>query len=97
MKVINTNGIQNNVIHDVISERHRQDDKWGEQSHIPGDWIIILGEEYGEVCKAVCKACVPPIGTWVVDIGEYRKELIHVAAVAIAAIECMDRDSRNYP
>lgn len=36
----------------VADERHRQNLKWGPQSHSSADWLAILGEEYGEACKA---------------------------------------------
>lgn len=77
------------VMHDVLRERQRQDDKWGEQNHSPQMWMVILGEEFGEACQValadVFKNRAPS--------GDYRKELVQVAAVAIAAIECMDRQA----
>jgi hypothetical protein len=36
----------------VIAERERQDRKWGVQIHPPAIWLVILGEEVGEACKA---------------------------------------------
>ncbi len=67
----------------INKERMRQDEKWGEQNHNPFVWLAILGEEYGESCKAALE--------FPVDYSNYRKELIEVAAVAIAAIESLDR------
>jgi len=75
-----------NALSLVKAERARQDAKWGEQNHGPDTWIRILGEEYGEVCKAVNES----------DLREYRNELIQVAAVAVAAVECLDR-ARTVP
>ena len=66
---------------DVLTERHRQDKKWGVQVHDPVSWLVILGEEFGEVAKAICEK----------DEREYRKELVQVAAVAVAAVEEFDR------
>ncbi|MFQ5516392.1 MAG: hypothetical protein ACE5E8_02360 [Acidimicrobiia bacterium] len=37
----------------INSERYRQEAKWGQQHHSPMEWIGILGEEYGEACRAV--------------------------------------------
>ena len=37
----------------ISEERNRQDEKWGEQNHTPAVWAAIIGEEYGEVCKAI--------------------------------------------
>lgn len=69
-------------IHDeVIDEMRRQNEKWGEQNHAPLMWLSILGEEYGEACKAVIES----------NIDEYRKELVQVAAVVFQMIECLDR------
>ena len=83
--------ITESVLEEVMLERARQDIKWGEQNHHPAWWLSILGEEFGEVCKAVCENN---------DTGEgsYRDELVQVAAVAVAMIECFDRigpDWRN--
>ena len=66
---------------EVLHERSRQDEKWGEQNHKPIVWAAILGEEQGEICKATLEN----------RTDEYRQELIQLAAVAIAAIECLDR------
>lgn len=69
------------VLGDVAIELFRQDCKWGEQNHAPEKWITILTEEVGESAKAALEE----------NPDEYRKELIQVAAVAVAAIECLDR------
>lgn len=37
-------------------ERDCQDAKWGMQRHSPEKWAAVLGEEVGEVCKAVLEA-----------------------------------------
>lgn len=77
---------QGTILLEIANERFNQDRKWGEQNHNLSTWYTILGEEFGEVGK---------------DIQEYllrdgsrdtiREELIQVAAVAVAMIECMDR------
>ncbi len=65
----------------MLYERKRQDGKWGEQNHHPLKWLAILAEEFGEASKA-----------WLEGEGvKYRDELVHVAAVALAAIESFDR------
>ena len=70
---------------DVEVERARQDAMWGVQDHHPAIWMMILGEEVGEANKAAIEnRCGHPL-------SEYRKELIQVAAVAVAAVECLDR------
>jgi len=69
------------VLNEVRKERWRQDAKWGVQNHPPLYWLGILGEEFGEVSKAMIED--QPRST--------REELIQVAAVAVAAVECGDR------
>lgn len=69
------------VIDAICDERRKQDEKWGDQRELPPrTWITILGEEFGEVCRAELES----------DSGGYRQELIQVAAVAIAAVESFD-------
>lgn len=72
---------------EVKLERRLQDQKWGEQNHHPVWWMAILGEEVGESQKAVLESCFGE-KPWM----EYRAELIQVAAVAIAAVQCLDRN-----
>lgn len=83
------------VLGDVLNERERQDRKWGIQNHSPDAWISILGEEFGEVCKAANESGANfGLIDKTIDLTDYRKELIEVAAVAIAAIECLDRNKK---
>lgn len=82
------------VFVDIKRERQRQNKKWGEQNHHPLEWLAILSEELGEVNKAALE--VHFAGHFVGyeltgDYSQYRKELIEVAAVAVAAIESFDR------
>lgn len=84
----------NSVLSEVQEERRRQDKKWGEQNHTPPEWLSILGEEFGEVCKAVCEAHFSgyeSTGNW----ENYRTELIQLAAVAVAMVECLDRNTHS--
>jgi len=73
----------------IIRERNRQDIKWGEQNHTPYEWLVILMEEVGEASKAALDALSPE------DYLLYQKECIHVAAVAVAMIESLNRDGGN--
>ena len=70
-----------NLIKEILEERENQDQKWGEQNHHPYKWLVILGEEFGEANKAILEK----------SLMEYRKEMIQVAAVSLAAIESLDR------
>ena len=65
----------------VIAERLQQNSKWGVQDHSPSKWLTILGEEFGEACKAALED-----KPW-----EYGQEVLQVAAVAVAMYECLDR------
>ena|SRR3990167_11355552 len=78
------------AIQDILGERKRQDEKWGEQNHSPIEWIAILGEEYGEACQGALRSHFGGK-----TLQEYRKEMVEVAAVAVAAIECLDRHSES--
>ena len=52
---------------------------------------MILGEEYGEACQAaIAYTFTRNRRTGEKRSGEYRKELVQVAAVALAAIERFD-------
>ena len=70
------------VLNEVAVERAKQDAKWGIQNHSPQKWLVILGEEVGESCR----------GCFESDLAQYRRELIQVAAVAVAAVESLDRN-----
>lgn len=81
-----------NVLEEVDAERQRQDEKWGEQNHVPVEWIAVLGEEFGEVCQDALKYHFGDkelLGDKY--LRQYRQELIQVAAVAVAMVECLDR------
>ena len=72
------------ILDEVFAERRNQDNRWGEQNHDPLYWLAILTEEFGEVGKALAEG----------ERYQYRAELIHVAAVAVAAVESYDRANR---
>lgn len=74
------------VFKEVYEERKKQVNKWGLQNHSPADYLMILGEEVGEVNRAALEAHFHGA-----NLKPYRNELIQVAAVAIAMIECFDR------
>lgn len=70
---------------DVAAERRRQDKKWGGQPgvdrvHPNEEYAVVLGEEYGEVCRAILEG----------QGANLREELIQVAAVAVAWVEQLD-------
>jgi NTP pyrophosphatase (non-canonical NTP hydrolase) len=73
----------------VSDERSRQDAKWGEQNHDPAMYLTILMEEVGEAAQAALalRFGKPTDAAH----AHYREELVQVAAVAVAMIECLDR------
>ena len=62
----------------VKAERARQDAQWGKQDHSPREWYAIIGEEFGEVSKAINEGA---------SRAHYVEELSHVAACCVAAME----------
>ena len=79
---------------DVAAERARQDAKWGEQNHAPSGWIVILAEELGEAAReaAAVKFGSEHHGGAADPLARFRAEMIQCAAVALAAVECVDRN-----
>lgn len=79
------------VLKEIDLERDRQNGKWGRQRHTDGNWLKILGEEFGEVCQAMQ-----------IDMGwgkesdasNLRTELIQLAAVAVAMAEQLREEGR---
>jgi hypothetical protein len=78
------------IVSQILNERSAQDEKWGEQNHNPVEWMSILMEEVGEASKEAIENHLNP-DTKILD--KYRNEMIQVAAVALAMIECLDRDN----
>lgn len=79
------NVVQKVVIKAIIAERIRQDIKWGaDRIHLDKDWRLILGEESGELSKAILENEFDYPGA---DPYDIEKELVEVAAVALAWLE----------
>ncbi len=83
----------NTIFNEIKKERTTQDIKWGVQNHSQIEWCAILGEEVGEVQKAALETHFNYITN---KTDDYRKELIQVAAVAVAMIECYDRQKHTH-
>jgi hypothetical protein len=65
----------------VDREMDRQEDKWGIQNHHDLVWLGILGEEFGELCKALNEG----------DIEGVLKELTQTTAVGMSWLACKYR------
>lgn len=85
------------IANDIDEERGRQEElrergkfRWTNAApEMPiGDKIAVLGEEFGEVCKAVLN--VQGLSTDGPEHSDLRKELVQLAAVTIAWIEAID-------
>lgn len=81
----------------VLAERERQDAKWGVQDHAPHFWAVILAEECGEFAREAIRDGVLDAprhcdGPDREALAAARAEAVQAAAVALAIVECLDRD-----
>lgn len=86
----------NSVVIEVTRERALQQRKWAQQNHSLCEWIAILTEELGEAAKEAVDYTTTsvPMGVRANQIWDYRTELLQLAAVAIQAVESVDRNER---
>lgn len=72
------------IFDEIDAERDQQDAKWGGRPGLDRDddhtYAAVLGEEFGECCKAWLER----------DTEQLRAELVQAAAVAVAWIEELD-------
>lgn len=85
----NCNINQTKIISDVLAERNLQDMKCGEQNHSAYVWSSIIGEEYGEMCKAINEFGFNPMPE---TEQEIYTEAIQTVASCLAMLECMQRN-----
>lgn len=78
----------------IQMERIKQDVKWGEQNHDDFKWLAILGEEFGEVSKAVCEQLQSKFHPLALR-ENLEIELVQIAAVCIQWIECLRRRDKQ--
>jgi hypothetical protein len=72
------------VLGEVLVERRAQDTEWGQRhddTHDARDWLTVLGKHTGRAAGAALNN----------DWDPYRRQLVIVAAVAVAAVEAFDR------
>ncbi len=89
------------VLIDVHEERERQDQKFGSQrKNADLYWLGIEGEEFAEMSERFAQAARLVLhadeqghASLTTAVAELRKELIQVAAVAVAWIEGIDQRS----
>jgi len=69
----------------IIEERKRQDEKWGANRNLEDmEWLTILVEEVGESAEAILKG-----------LPELKDEIVQIAAVALAWLECLTAASQQ--
>ena len=74
---------------DIAQECNRQDEKWGaNREHDPFIWLAILTEEVGELAQAILRSCFNEA-----EIQNVREEAIHVIAVTIQLVDCLDQNT----
>jgi NTP pyrophosphatase (non-canonical NTP hydrolase) len=89
--------VMKSAIADLMSERARQDSLWGQQDHEAIVWLGILTEEVGELAQQIIESTIFNHR----QVEEYnfesmREEAVQVAAVALALVECLDRNKDKY-
>lgn len=76
----------NGILSEVENERLRQDQKWGGSAHddtnTPLDWYEILSDYNGWARRMATMQ----------DINNARRRYVQIAAVAVAAVEALDRE-----
>jgi NTP pyrophosphatase (non-canonical NTP hydrolase) len=86
---------QQQIIEEILKERKRQDEKFGEQNRNSLEWLAILIEEVGELSRSIVDKEILKFSFSRENrdlIHSYRDEMIQIAAVALNAIECFDRN-----
>lgn len=94
MKVVVIDGDRSGrdrALKDVLEMREWQDKKWGVQDHDPFTYLTILMEEVGELAQAALHTRYGGHAA-----GGLRDEAVDVAAVALAIIECLDRNKWTF-
>ena len=85
------------VIDEILAERRRQDEKWGEQNHDPAVWLAILTEEVGELAEAILFDHSNGDERNHTHSADMRTEAIQVAAVAVQFVQFLDRRALAEP
>jgi hypothetical protein len=85
------NGKQAIALLDIIEERNRQDDTFGEQNHHPAYWFSILGKQMGQLGEKVVDREWAARDRKSHALDVMRWEAVQVAAVALAMVEAIDR------
>jgi hypothetical protein len=78
---------------EVRREQQKTEVRFGEQNHSPADWMLVVGEEFGEAQKELVEILLfPSESNRRRRLHNYRAELIQLANVVVKAIESYDRN-----
>ena len=92
-----------NIFEEIRAERRRQDEKWGEQNHPMLDKRVPEGliKEGADLCRTINESGEK---SWFsvlrgevykafseTEPEKQREEMVQVASVAVAILECLDR------
>lgn len=89
------------ILSEIEAERRRQDELFGgadhDSKHSLAQWLVIIMTHVGLAGwdGSPDDVCLPNEATRKYDPERYRKELIRVAAVAVAALEDFERKSEG--
>ena len=83
---------QTKAIAEILEERNRQNEKWGEQNHDPFTYLTIFIEEAGEFAESALHSLFGGSAA----TGLYG-EAVQMAAVAMAIVESLNRDKWTWP
>jgi hypothetical protein len=78
------------VLEQVAEERRQQDAQWGadfDDARAWREWLSLVHEHADRAQKALPRPNVPRSG----DPDDYRRQLVAIAAIAVAAVEAYDR------
>jgi hypothetical protein len=77
------------VLEDILTERIRQDEKWGgidhDDTHTFHDWSRYIQNQRDKIDDLIL------YGGEYKDVPSIRKKFINIAALAVAAVESIDR------
>lgn len=81
--------LQHGIFMEVLRERERQTEEWGDQCHGDTIWSLILGEKYGEVQKAVLEKIGSDLGSaeYFSQEDQMKAKLIQMLAVGFQWLE----------
>jgi hypothetical protein len=82
---------QADILDEIVQERIHQDKKWGgpdhDDKHGPYAWVSFITTYLGQAISDI----VNEKGSYEVNLRTFRYHMVKVAALAVAAVEMVDR------